>query len=266
MRARSCAPVSKGDGVYGGASGGPEARGGGAEEGEDRGSDGGGEVGDAGIVADVDAGSAEAAGEIVEVVGADGVGEMFFGSAEPFDGHFAGEAVGGAFKEFHGGTFGLAAGERMDDGYGSGHRGAGNYREAGCGRFGLAAVELYGVGVAGGEGAEEAEGKAGVRDQVAEVGAVGAVPGDDGVEGAEAFEDVVGGEEAEAVESGGDDGAGGIGEAGEGDVLLGAPDFRVIGGVSGAEGFHGGKADDEVADGAWPDQKTSHPNLVAVNL
>ena len=78
--------------------GSPNGRIGGEEDRHDGNADGGGEVSDAGIVADVQARRGEPAGELIKVIVSDSVLEKIFGSGDPFD--RAGERGGGGTEIF----------------------------------------------------------------------------------------------------------------------------------------------------------------------
>ena len=156
----------------------------------------------------------------------------------------------------------------MDDGEILALRPAGDARDGveGGGAQGAHLVEVEIAGVHGGgfgrQGGKEAAGKVERANQLAKLGAIGAVPGDDGIELAQLVEQA-GGRigDAQQVEPGGADGAHAVGKAHQGDVGRGRPDLE----IAGAQGFEGWQGDDEVADGAGADDKSSHHAQYAKN-
>src|SRR5689334_7574770 len=89
---------------------------GGPEEREHGSSDRGREVRDSGIVADVEAGAGEPAGQVPEVGNADGLGQRrVVVAGAPADGHGPRKAIGERLKLLERPVLFRAAGEGMDD-------------------------------------------------------------------------------------------------------------------------------------------------------
>lgn len=172
----------------------PEARIGRHENGDDRGPHSGGQVSNAGIVADVNAGRSKPAGEIVEIVEAEGAVERLRGPRGPLDRDF--EAIREGPVSIERPVFPGAAGEGVNDS--EVFNGGGGHGNAG--------------GDAGPGGRRRWEkGERQVTDSRSKFGAVCAVPGIDGVEGFERgnagiFED------ADEIETGIGDGASAVGK------------------------------------------------------
>jgi len=239
---------------------GPDAGVGGAEIHVDRGADRCRQMRDPGVVADEEARAAEPAGQLAEVAKTNPFRAAVFWSGQPADGHGAAKFFKIGFERAKRGAFGRAAGEGVDHGEGAVRGRAVDPRIPRGVRSESARLVVIEVRrVPSGpirQGGEEVEGQAEFAHQFPELGPLRPIPGNDGVEAAQALDHVVGVEDAEAVESGGYDGSGRVGEAGERDVLFGAPDL----GIGCAEGLERGQADDEIADGAGTNQKASQMN------
>src|ERR1700676_1492364 len=69
---------------------------------------------DPGVVADVEAGCGEPAGQLIQVIDAHSIIQLFFRTGAPSHGHF--EAVRHLAVAIHGPVFSRTAGEWMDDG------------------------------------------------------------------------------------------------------------------------------------------------------
>ena len=171
-------------------------------------SDGGGEMGDAGIVADEDTSAGQPFRKLKEVFDADRVGEGFLGTGTPGDvlqvsGEFAEVGERPAFSE--------VGGKGMDDGK---IFAKGGDREGGKGHGSadLRAIERSSMRAACGRQGV-VEDKRQIAHSGAKVWTLRAIPGMDLIELAECFDDVRGGQDAEAIESGSADGANTIAEA-----------------------------------------------------
>jgi hypothetical protein len=93
-------------------------------------------------------------------------------------------------------------------------------------------------------------------DQTAELRAIRAVPGNDRIKEDEPGEHIVGVKNADPIKSSRNNGLGRVSEAGEGYILLRAPNLRIIG----PKGFKGGKTEDEIPDCTRANQKPSQVN------
>ena len=127
-------------------------------------------------------------------------------------------------------------------------------------------VEVEIGGVHGGsfrrQRGKEAAGKVQAVDRFAKFRAIGAVPGDDRVEGAELVEQARGRVgNTQQVEAGGGDRSYAVGEAHQGDDGRGRPNLEVIG----PQRLQGRQRDNEIADRAGPDDKSSHHPQYAKN-
>lgn len=115
-------------------------------------------------------------------------------------------------------------------------------------------IKLDGMARSRWEGRQKTEWQ--MADQTAELQAIRAVPGNDGIKRGEAGQNILGGKNADPIKSSRNNGLGGISEAGEGYVLLSAPNLRIIG----PKGFKSGKTDDEIPNSARANQKPSQMN------
>jgi len=104
----------------------------------------------------------------------------------------------------------------------------------------------------GGRRKRREECKREMADRIPEFGTVRAIPGIDRVEFFQ-LGDASALDNSHKVEPGVGDGAGAVGEADQGEHRAGSPHFGVIG----ARGFEGGEGQNNVADGAGTNEKSS---------
>src|SRR5579862_4842410 len=226
-----------------------------------------GQVSGPGIVADIEARGGQPAGKLVQIGEAAGFGQFIVRSGAPFDGHAFAEPARDFAETLHGPALFAAPGKRMD------HRmaaAAGRARDArnavgGAGRDAPHLVQIEVGGMPSGAVARQGREKVARQRQrghrLAKLGPAGPIPGNDGIETTQGFEQSrVRFTQFQQIQSGGSDGTRARSHAAsQGDVGLRRPDFR------GAQAFDGGKGDDEIADGARPDdQPLQEPSIASI--
>ena len=212
------------------------------------------------IVAHENPGASKPACQFIEVVDPNRALQRLFRPAKPVYGHASAQPGSQALKHLHRRALPGVAGKWMD------HRRCPFHRRAGDSRKSrrpfrpelhrLTVVEFDRVPAAIGKGGQKLKGQPQFPDQFPELRPIRPIPGNHRIESAQALNNVCGGQKSEPIQSGRDNGLGSVCEVRQRHVLSRAPDFC----VTSPKRFHRRQAQNEVADGPRPNQKTSQMN------